>query len=90
MEWNIEYICKRAPTRQFEKRPTTQVQKGVKIGTYLMREERAIKYSTIKTSKSTTVATKEKLKMLPTMVINTSSIHSSLSQPKKLCLRNTD
>lgn len=48
------------------------------------------KYSTIKTSKSTTVATKEKLKMLPTMVINTSSIHSSLSQPKKLCLRNTD
>lgn len=49
MEWNIEYICKRAPTRQFEKRPTTQVQKGVKIGTYLMREERAIKYSTIKT-----------------------------------------
>lgn len=48
------------------------------------------RYSTIKTSKNTTVATKEKLKMLPTMVINTSSIHSSLSQPKKLCLRNTD
>ena len=24
------------------------------------------------------------------IMVNTSSIHSSLSQPKKLCLRNTD
>ena len=48
------------------------------------------KYKITKTIKNTKVAIREKLKMLPTMVINTSNMHSSLSQPKKLCLRNTD
>ena len=48
------------------------------------------KYKITKTIKNTMVAIREKLKMLPTMVIKTSNMHSSLSQPKKLCLRNTD